>query len=73
MQERIDSSVLDKVEQTILSERMEQILSESSFQQITFDFEEIFTALSKGKIDPGEYKDFGLFEDPDLGTYSKKK
>lgn len=74
LQEQIDSSVLDKVEQTILSERMEQILSESSFQQITFfDFEEIFTALSKGKIDRGEYKDFGLFEDPDLGTHSKKE
>lgn len=74
LQEQIDSSVLNKVEQTILSERMEQILSESSFQQITFfDFEEIFTALSKGRIDRGEYKDFGLFEDPDLGTYSKKE
>lgn len=74
LQEKIDSSVLDKVDQTILSERKEQISSESSFQKITFfDFEEIFTALSKGKIDPGEYKDFGLFEDPDLGTYSKKE
>ncbi|MCJ8014172.1 DNA phosphorothioation-dependent restriction protein DptH [Paenibacillus sp. KQZ6P-2] len=74
LQDQIDSSVLNKVEQTILSERMDQILSESSFQQITFfDFEEIFTALSKGRIDKGEYKDFGLFEDPDLGTYSKKE
>ncbi|MFI2859250.1 DNA phosphorothioation-dependent restriction protein DptH [Paenibacillus sp. JSM ZJ436] len=74
LQEQIDNSVLDKVEQVILTERMEQILSESSFQHITFfDFEEIFTALFKGKIDPSEYKDFGLFEDPDLGTYSKKE
>lgn len=74
LQAQIDSSFLSKAEQTILSERMARILSESSFQQITFfDFEEIFTALSKGRIDQDEYKNFGLFEDPDLETYSRKE
>jgi DNA phosphorothioation-dependent restriction protein DptH len=71
LKQEIEDSTLDKVDQIILLDNMQMILQEQMFQQITFfDFEEIFTTLSRGYIEDKDFKKFGLFKDPDLATFS---
>ncbi|UJF32662.1 DNA phosphorothioation-dependent restriction protein DptH [Paenibacillus hexagrammi] len=70
LKQEIEQKINSKVDQIILNERMVQIMSELSFQQVTFfDFEEIFSAISKGGIEKNDYPDFGLFYDSDLSSY----
>ncbi|VXB16881.1 DNA phosphorothioation-dependent restriction protein DptH [Bacillus sp. 349Y] len=70
---KIENSVLDKVDQIILQDNLENLLKEQAYQQITlFDFEDLFNTLEKGMIENQEYHKFGLFKDPDLGTFKGK-
>ncbi|MFD0672238.1 DNA phosphorothioation-dependent restriction protein DptH [Cohnella sp. GCM10027633] len=71
LQAEIQNNALANVDRIILDYRMGQILEDLSFQQVTFfDFEEIFSAISKGVINQGDYEHFGLFHDSELHTYS---
>ncbi|WP_102345887.1 DNA phosphorothioation-dependent restriction protein DptH [Bacillus sp. Marseille-P3661] len=69
----IENSVLEKVDQIILLDNLENLMKEQSIQQITFfEFEDIFTTLQKGSIEDAEYHKFGLFKDPDLAKFKGK-
>ncbi|GAA0503179.1 hypothetical protein GCM10008986_33520 [Salinibacillus aidingensis] len=69
----IENSQLDKVDQIILIDNLENLMSEQPYQQVTFfEFEDIFTTLEKGGIEDDEFHKFGLFKDPDLATFSGK-
>jgi DNA phosphorothioation-dependent restriction protein DptH len=71
---KIENSVLDKVDQIILMDNLDNLLREQSFQQITlFDFEDIFKTLERGSIEDSEYHKFGIFKDPDLATFKGKE
>ncbi|MYL64375.1 DNA phosphorothioation-dependent restriction protein DptH [Bacillus hwajinpoensis] len=70
----IEHSSLDKVDQIILLDNMDNLIEEQSFQQISFfDFQEIFTILGKGYMEDKDYKEFALFKDPDLATFTGKQ
>ncbi|MCA0172965.1 DNA phosphorothioation-dependent restriction protein DptH [Bacillus sp. RAR_GA_16] len=70
----IEHSSLEKVDQIILLDNMESLIEEQSFQQISFfDFQEIFTILGKGYMEDKDYKEFALFKDPDLATFTGKQ
>ncbi|HZG86237.1 DNA phosphorothioation-dependent restriction protein DptH [Paenibacillus sp.] len=74
LKHEIENSVLSKVEQLILLDRMELTLQEQMFQQITiFDFEEIFRILEVGSIQDEDYKALGLFKDAELDTFKGNK
>lgn len=74
LKNEIDNSVLSKVEQLILLNRMELILQEQLFQQITiFDFEEVFHILEVGSIQNQDYKMLGIFKDDELDTFKGNK
>lgn len=50
---------------------MEQIIRDQVYHQITFfEFEEIFQALQAGGIQESDYKNFGLFRDSELATFT---
>jgi DNA phosphorothioation-dependent restriction protein DptH len=71
---KIENSVLDKVDQIILMDNLDNLIKEQSFQQITlFDFEDIFKTLERGSIEDQEYHKFGIFKDPDLATFKGKE
>ena len=70
----IEISDLDKTEQIILIDNLNNLLREQEVQRITFfEFEDIFTTLQKGEIDDKDYAKFGLFKDPDLQTFKGKE
>ncbi|MEM5016870.1 DNA phosphorothioation-dependent restriction protein DptH [Metabacillus indicus] len=70
---QIENSELEKVDQIILLDNLDNLLKEQTYQQITFfEFEDIFTTLKKGLIEDNEYHKFGLFKDPDLPTFNGK-
>ncbi len=70
----IEHSSLDKVDQIILLDNMESLIEEQSFQQISFfDFQEMFTILGKGYMEEKDYKEFELFKDSDLSTFTGKQ
>lgn len=74
LKHEIENSVLSKVEQLILLDRMDLTLQEQLFQQITiFDFEEIFRILEVGSIQDQDYKMLGLFKDNQLDTIKGNK
>ncbi|KRF01092.1 DNA phosphorothioation-dependent restriction protein DptH [Paenibacillus sp. Soil766] len=74
LKKEIENSTLNKVEQIMLLDRMDLILSEQIFQHITFfDFEEIFTLLAAGSIKEEDYKLLGLFKDDELDTFTGNK
>ncbi|WP_411334434.1 DNA phosphorothioation-dependent restriction protein DptH [Metabacillus indicus] len=73
LKSEIENSVMDKVDQIVLLDNLENLLKEQAFQQITiFEFEDIFTTLQKGSIDNNEYHKFGLFKDPELDKFKGK-
>lgn len=70
----IEKSDLDKTEQIILIENLNNLLKEQEVQRITFfEFEDIFTTLQKGRIEDEDYSKFGLFKDSDLQTFKGKE
>lgn len=74
LKKEIENSLLSKVDQIILLDRMELTLQEQIYQQITFfDFEEIFKILSTGSIHAEDYKMLGLFKDDELATFKGNK
>ena len=74
LKKEIETSILSKVEKVILLDRMNQIVQDQYYQQITFfEFEDIFSTLKKGVIEDEDYKHFGIFKDSELETYSGTK
>ena len=74
LKQDIENSVLEKVDQIILLDNLENLMKEQPFQQLTFfDFEDIFATLQKGSIEDKEYHKFGLFKDPDLASFKGKE
>lgn len=74
LKNEIEKSVLEKEEQIILLDNLENLIKEQAFQHITFfEFEDIFTTLQKGSIEDKEYHKFGLFKDPDLAKFKGKE
>ncbi|WP_188207540.1 DNA phosphorothioation-dependent restriction protein DptH [Alkalibacillus aidingensis] len=70
LKEEIESSTLEKVDRIILRENLDSLMKDQPFQQTTFfEFEDIFSTLEKGFIDDSEYYKFGIFRDPDLGSF----
>ena len=70
----IEKSDLDKTEQIILLDNLNNLLKEQEVQRITFfEFEDIFTTLQKGSIEDKDYAKFGLFKDSDLQTFKGKE
>ena len=74
LKSEIEHSSLEKVDQIILFDYLENLIKEQAFQQITFfDFQEIYTILGKGFMAESDYKEFGLFKDTELPTYTGKQ
>ncbi|WP_179884966.1 DNA phosphorothioation-dependent restriction protein DptH [Bacillus sp. AFS015802] len=70
---KIENSGLEKVDQIILQDNLDNLIKEQSYQQITlFDFEDIFKTLERGSIEDQEYHKFGIFKDDDLATFKGK-
>lgn len=70
----IENSVLEKVDQIILLDNLDNLMKEQIFHRITFfEFEDIFATLQKGSIEDKEYHKFGLFKDPDLDKFKGKE
>lgn len=74
LKNEIENSVLNKVDQIILIDNLDNLMAEQFYQQITFfEFEDIFTTLQKGYINSKEYYKFGLFKDPDLDRFKGRE
>jgi len=74
LKNKIENSTLEKTDQIILLDNLDNLHKEQVFLKINFfDFEEIFTTLNKGVIEDKEYNKFGLFKDPDLSTFNGKE
>ncbi|MDX5476213.1 MAG: DNA phosphorothioation-dependent restriction protein DptH [Bacillaceae bacterium] len=74
LKNEIENSVLDKVDQIILIDNLNNLMEEQFYQQITFfEFEEIFSTLQKGYINDKEYYKFGIFKDPDLDKFKGRE
>lgn len=73
LKKEIENTTLPKVDQIILQDNLDNLMKDQFYQRITiFDFEEIFITLEKGSIDSHDYYKFGLFKDPELGTFNGK-
>ncbi|MFF5996524.1 DNA phosphorothioation-dependent restriction protein DptH [Lysinibacillus sp. KU-BSD001] len=73
LEKEIHNSMLGKAEKLILEDNLEKLLQDYQFMKLSiFEFEEILTILEKGKIDQDDYKELGMFMDPELPTYSGK-
>lgn len=69
----VHKSNLTKGERLILEDGLEKLSNDSKVMNISlYDFEEILTILHKGKIEEEDYKNLGMFQDPDLDTFSGK-
>ncbi|WP_053168277.1 DNA phosphorothioation-dependent restriction protein DptH [Planococcus glaciei] len=74
LKSNIEKSDLDRTEQIILIDNLNNLLKEQEVQRITFfEFEDIFTTLQKGEINDQDYAKFGLFKDADLHTFKGKE
>ncbi|MGI8368624.1 DNA phosphorothioation-dependent restriction protein DptH [Priestia megaterium] len=74
LKNEIENRSLEKVDQIILLDNLNNLVKEQSFQQITFfEFEDIFATLQKGSIDDTDYHKFGLFKDADLDKFNGKE
>lgn len=74
LRNEIENRSLEKVDQIILLDNLNNLVKEQSFQQITFfEFEDIFATLQKGSIDDTDYHKFGLFKDADLDKFNGKE
>jgi DNA phosphorothioation-dependent restriction protein DptH len=64
LKEDIENRVANKIEQVILLDNLTSLMSEQIFQQISFfDFENIFSVITKGQLEEQDYINFGLFKD----------
>ncbi|MEX3623302.1 DNA phosphorothioation-dependent restriction protein DptH [Viridibacillus arvi] len=69
----IRSGKLPKVDQIILEDNLDNLMSDHEFIQMTFlDFADIYTTSKKDAISDDEYATFGLFKDADLATFHGK-
>lgn len=73
LHEKILSSAITKAEKLILSDYLERIVSDYKLIKLSiFEFEEILATLYKGSIESEDYKNLGMFHDPDLDTFTGK-
>lgn len=69
----IQQSNLTKAERLILEDNLDKLLEDHKLMRLsTFDFEEILATLHKEKIEVEDYKNLGMFQDPDLDSFSGK-
>ncbi|WP_085524488.1 DNA phosphorothioation-dependent restriction protein DptH [Tuberibacillus sp. Marseille-P3662] len=74
LKNEIENSTLDRTEQKILLNNLDSLKQDQLYQQITFfELEDLFTILAKGSIEDHDYKNFSLFKDNDLHTYTGHK
>ncbi|WP_227939012.1 DNA phosphorothioation-dependent restriction protein DptH [Alkalihalobacillus deserti] len=70
----IENSVLSKNEQLILLDNLNHLMDDHAILQLTLlDFEDIFDVLIKGSLEDKDYKNFGLFKDDELATFTGNK
>lgn len=71
LHEKILSSQLTKAEKLILNDHLERMVNDYKLIKLSiFEFEEILTTLYKGSIEAEDYKNLGMFNDPDLETFT---
>lgn len=71
LHDKILSSYLTKAEKLILNDYLERIVSDHKLIKLSiFEFEEILATLYKGSIESEDYKNLGMFNDPDLETFT---
>lgn len=73
LHQRIQESLLSKAEKLILADNLEKLMLDYELIKLSiFEFEEILATIYKGKIEPKDYKELGMFVDPDLASFSGK-
>ncbi|MGG1192869.1 DNA phosphorothioation-dependent restriction protein DptH [Solibacillus isronensis] len=73
LHDKLLNSNLSKAEKLILSDYLERIVNDHKLIKLSiFEFEEILATLYKGNIESEDYKKLGMFNDPDLETFTGK-
>lgn len=73
LHDKILNSRLTKAEKLILNDYLERIVSDHKLIKLSiFEFEEILATLYNGGIESEDYKNLGMFNDPDLETFTGK-